>query len=72
MSIDFTAKDCAGAGNALIGWLESQNLPPEDGIPVLLLALAGLIHQLAEERGLDSAAGARAAGRALIKALEKF
>lgn len=62
-------KDAKDAANAMLGWLESQELEPVDAVPVVLLVLAGLIHEVAKHSDLDRMEGGRAAGEALLAAL---
>ena len=50
MTGKMTKKDYAAASIALLDWLESQEIGPEDAPRVLTTTLVGIIRELAEKR----------------------
>jgi hypothetical protein len=52
-------KDFIAASSALVDWLISQEIHPEDAPRVLTTTLIGLIHELAEKGGRDPKVGAQ-------------
>ena len=67
-----TRKEMSGAAIALIRWIESQDIKTTDAVPVLVVALAGIIESLALENKTDAAEGARIVGNMIRETVEEL
>ena len=67
-----TRKDMSEAAIALIRWIESQDIKTTDAVPVLVVALAGIIESLALENKTDAADGARIVGNMIRETVEEL
>jgi hypothetical protein len=54
-----TDDDFSAASMALVNWLCSQNIHPEDAVRVLTTTLIGTLRMVAEHRGLAAKEGAQ-------------
>ena len=67
-----TRKDMSDAAIALIRWIESQDIKTTDAVPVMVLALAGIIEGLALENKTDAAEGARIVGAMIRETVKEL
>ena len=57
------------ASEALIDWLESQDLDPENAVPVLTTTLIALIHEIAVNEGRNAKDGGRIIANIIMRGL---
>ena len=62
-------RDFADAANALLSWIETQDISPSDAARVLTTALVGLILGIARSRGSDAREGGQIIAEIIVKSL---
>lgn len=62
-------KDVDGAAEALLNWIESQEINPHDAVRVLTTALVAIIHAISVSRGLNAKEGGRVIADIIVESL---
>lgn len=69
MNYELDSEEVGDAAHALIGWLESQDLTPQDAVRVLTTALVAVIHEVAVTKGLCPRDGGKIIADIIVESL---
>ena len=69
MSHRMKGKDIVAASSALVDWLESQEIDPDDAVLVMTTTLVGVIYQLAKKHGGDAKVGGKIIADIIMESL---
>jgi hypothetical protein len=69
MTDDMKGEDVGAAAEALLNWIESQDINPHDAVRVLTMALIAIIHEIAVAKGLNAKDGGRAIADIIVESL---
>jgi hypothetical protein len=61
--------DVGDAAQALLDWLDSQDIVPDDAVRVLTTTLVAIIHELAVTTGRDAKEGGKIIANIIVGAL---
>ena len=69
MNYEMTPEDVGDASNALLNWLENQDIKPHDAARVLTTCLVAIIHQVSLDHGLNAKDGGRIITNIIMESL---
>ena len=62
-------EDVGGAAEALLNWIESQDINPHDAVRVMTTALVAIIHEISVSRGRSAKEGGRIIADIIVESL---
>jgi hypothetical protein len=64
-------KDLSAASLALLDWIETQEISPDEAVPVLVLTISALIKGIASRNDTNPAEGAQIAGEMIKETVKE-
>jgi hypothetical protein len=69
MTYEMKGEDVGAAAEALLNWIESQNINPHDAVRVLTASLVALIHEISVTKGLNAKEGGQVIADIIVESL---
>ena len=68
-SYEMSGPDVEAASHALLAWMETQDINPQDAARVLTTCLVAVIHEVALTKGLNAKDGGRIIADIIVESL---